>query len=473
MTRWSGGAGRLGRPAQLVRLAAHRPVLGFLDLAGRLAHRSDRRLGRAPRCARRRSTSVAGRSGLPSWSRASPSSIGPASRRAAAGVPERLGAVVLSVPAPFQPGVGRCPSRPATVSAPDSRRGCAATRFPYSPRASACPVRGRQQRQPRCVRRVPGRHGSGRCAGPVGLPAVAGTWVGGGLVLGGRVHRGTVRVRRGARACPRRRRRAAVRVRRTRLPGDRGSVRCSPGPVARTAGRSDMPELLRLAAAGEPGPAGCSSTWVGYRPTGGRPVHRAQSGRGGRRRRGRSATDLVAAGVREQIDLYAPPIARSAVTTVTSTLGVRAEPRCSAPSAWCEHAAPGRGYGSREEEHVLGRAADTLGGYSRGSEGDMSEHEHDHLRVALQTTTLMPDGSNRSRPHRPWPRTALTGTPGTGTTPRCSGTGSGGAWRWPSRSCVGSEHVRRAARLLGAGRARLGLAGARAPCCSSTAAGRS
>ena len=128
--------------------------------------------------------------------------------------------------------------------------------------------------------------------------------------------------------------------------------------------RIDTPELLRLAAAGEPGPARVLTDLgrlLGRRVADLCTVLNLDAvivgGEVG------AATDLVAAGIREQIDLYAPPIARSAVTTVTSSLGVRAA-LLGAVGVVQQAAAPGRGYGSGEEvARALRRGQDR---YPRG-----------------------------------------------------------------------------------------------------------
>ena len=321
MTRWKGRCGRLGRPAQLVRLAAHRP--GARDSwpwPGTRCHRSDRRLvGHHAARGRRRSGS-SGRSGLPTWNRASPSSNGPEAGTRRGGRPERLGAVVLSVPAPFQPGAGA-----PTSGAGDERSlrtWLAGDPLPELAERFGVPVVVENNANLAALGEylagaVPGR------SDVVDL-RVAGSWVGAGLVLGGRVHRGAVGFagelghihvdddgplcRCGGRGCLVSPDRASARRRRRALRPPVGHA----GPAA--TGR------CRRAGSG----AGARGPRPADRPAAGGPVHRAQS-----RTRWSSAvrigasSDLVAAGVREQIDRYAPPWFAPSVTTVTSTLGVR------------------------------------------------------------------------------------------------------------------------------------------------------
>ena len=318
-----GGATRLGRPAQLVRWAQFRPVLGFvavsgqavtaaiIDWSGTTLREETVDLGRLPNRLADLESGFA-------FLRGSTAAGDAAERR-----PERLGAVVLSVPAPFQPGAGA----PTSGVDGDPRLGFA----PWLA-GDPTPLFAERFGVPVVVENNANLAALGEYladtvpnADDVVYLRIAGSWVSAGLVLGGRIQRGAVG-----------------------FAGELGHVHVDDdGPLCRCGGRGclvtrigplladarslydppvDMPDLLRLAAAGEPGPA---RALVDLGRLIGRPLADlctvlnpdavVVGGEIG------ASSDLVADGIREQIDRYAPPVVRTSVTTVTSTLGVRAE----------------------------------------------------------------------------------------------------------------------------------------------------
>jgi len=365
---------RTGRPAVGVRLAGVRPVLGFLgwdsgsltvsvvSYAGELIASADFDIGMRPDGVQALEPALAyldavgsvdsvgtagtvgsvgsvgtagtaGTAGTVAAGSAADDAGGhgaarPRGPRAASGRADRLTAVVLGAPAPFQSGVGIPASRfvPAEATQPTG---------PVLPfvswlRTDPAPELARRLRVPVIVENnanlaALGEYTTGG-AGDLIFVRFVERGVGGGLVLGGALLRGA-----------------------SGFGGELGHIHVDDnGPLCACGGRGclnsllgqamvdtvqplyaeplTMHDVVEFARAGEPGP---SRVLTDLGRTVGRrladlctvlnPSAVVVGGQIG------AATDLVARGIREQIDRYASPIAGAAVQVRVSTLGSSAE----------------------------------------------------------------------------------------------------------------------------------------------------
>ena len=356
---------RTGRPAGGVRLARVRPVLGFLGwdtgsltvsvvtYSGELIVSADFDIGRRPDGVQALEPALAYLAAVGSIGAAGPvgtvgsagpvgtvGSAGPvgtvgsvgaadtAGPPAASGRADRLTAVVVGAPAPFQSGVGTPAARfvPAEATQPNGPV------LPFVPwlRTDPAPELESRLHVPVIVENnanlaALGEHRAGG-VGDLIYVRFAERGVGGGLVLGGSLLRGA-----------------------SGFGGELGHIHVDDnGPLCACGGRGclnsllgqamvdtvqplyaeplTMHDVVELARAGEPGP---SRVLTDLGRTVGRrladlctvlnPSAVVVGGHIG------AATDLVARGIREQIDRYASPTVGAAVQVSVSTLGSAAE----------------------------------------------------------------------------------------------------------------------------------------------------
>ncbi len=339
---------RTGRPAGGIRLARTRPVLGFLgwdsgsltvsvlSYSGEVIASADFDIGMRPDGVAALEPALAYLAAIGATGRAHPASSvgsvdtqGPGGRSTEIVRPDRLTAVVVGAPAPFQTGVGIPASRfvPVEVTQPTGPV------LPFVPwlRTDPAPELAHRLGVPVIVENnanlaALGEHTAGAVDGDLIYVRFAERGVGGGLVLGGSLVRGT-----------------------SGFGGELGHIHVDDnGPLCACGGRGclnsllgqamvdtvqplyaetlSMQDVVALAAAGEPGP---SRVLTDLGRTVGRrladlctvlnPTVVVVGGQIG------AATDLVANGIREQIDRYASPIVSAAVQISISTLGSTAE----------------------------------------------------------------------------------------------------------------------------------------------------